>query len=197
MLSVGPFGEFEMSLTQRLKNPVRLALLVAASLATPALAQDLGTQGPEGSEVGKGGYTSPSGSRRFSATFHWGASFQESSPLSGTPGAPIFVGLSGSWWSTDWFVLDATFNYLLNSSRIEGLVGPRFRTSTWPVSGGLGVQAGLINTPGIGPRFGIVPSGTVDFTIDHRVVLGLSYFLDLAFGAPVGHRIGMNIGYRF
>ncbi|MFN7131334.1 MAG: hypothetical protein ACK4N5_04585, partial [Myxococcales bacterium] len=72
-------------------------LALCATLAFPAasFAQDRGrTDGPEGSEYGKGGYDKPSGGR-FSLSLDWGGALS-SAPLT-SAGAPIFVGINAGW----------------------------------------------------------------------------------------------------
>jgi hypothetical protein len=173
----------------------RAVLIVTLSASALASAQERGrTDGAEGSEVGKGGYVRPNGGR-FSLQLDWGAS------LGGTPvGPPLFIGLTASLWADEWFVLDAQGAYLADSGRILALIGPRFRTGFYPVSLYAGVRAGLIYSQvrGVGARFGISPSVGADLTLANHVLLGLNYALDWPVaGDGLGHRIFMNIGYRF
>lgn len=166
-------------------------LLVAPAVA---VAQPQGrTDGPENSEYGKGGYRSAGGgSGPFSLSLSWGAG------LPADRGAPLFVGLTGTFWLDEMFVLDVSPSYLVNSNRVNLLVGPRFRTPTWPISGTLGVQAGGIIDPDVGLRFGLSPNIGVDALVSDNYLLGLQYALDVPIGGPsVNHRLFMNIGYRF
>jgi hypothetical protein len=177
----------------------RVALFVLLAAPGLAAAQERGrTDGPEGSEVGKGGYVRPNGGR-FSLQLDWGASLKDYRPLGGAPvGPPLFVGLTASLWADEWFVLDASAAYLADSGRILALIGPRFRTGFWPVSLYAGVRAGLIQSPAVGARFGLSPSVGADLTLANHVLLGLNYSLDWPVaGDGLGHRIFMNVGYRF
>ncbi len=169
--------------------PLCLALLVPGL----ALAQPQGrTDGPEGSEYGKGGYRSADGDGLFSLALSWGAG------LPADRGAPLVIGLTGTLWIDEMFVLDLSPSYLVNSGRVNVLVGPRFRTPTWPVSGTIGLQAGPIIDPDVGVRFGLSPNVGVDALVGGNYVLGLQYALDLPIGGPsTNHRLFMNIGYRF
>ena len=171
-----------------------LAGCLASLLLLPALAQAQQrgrTDGPEGSEIGKGGYRSP-GEGPLSLALTWGAS------LPGDPGPPLFVGLTGTLWLDEWFVFDVAPAYLANSQRFNLLAGPRFRTFGYPVSGSLGLHAGGIVTPEVGLRFGLSPNIGVEALVD-RYLMGLHYALDLPLGgdAAVNHRVFMNVGYRF
>ncbi len=179
--------------------PLR-ALAVALLLPALALAQETGasTQGPEGSEYGKGGYVSAGGGRNFSLELAWGASFQDQAPLGGTLGVPLFAGLTASFWASDWFLLDLSTAYLANNGRFQVLVGPRFRTPIYPVSFSAGLQAGPIIAPAVGLRFGLSPNVRGDLILGDRFLLGLGYALDLALGGDgTAHRLFMTLGYRF
>jgi hypothetical protein len=171
-------------------------LLMVAVLAGPAaaLAQERGrTDGPEGSEYGKGGY-SRAGGGNFSLGLDWGAAL-EGGPASGPP---LFVGVTAGYWGDEWFVLEASGAYLLNSERVNLLVGPRFRTAFWPVSFSVGLKAGAITSPAQGLRFGLSPELGFDTVVGDHVLLGLGYALDLPLGGlGAAHRIFMKIGYRF
>ncbi len=175
-----------------------LAAMAVLALPGAALAQERGrTDGPEGSEYGKGGYADP-GAGRFSLQLNWGAAFLSTEPLGGAPnGPPLFVGLTGSFWADEWFLLDISPSYSFQSNRAQIFVGPRFRTGFYPVSLNLGLQAGPVFVPDRGVRFGLSPQAGVDTLIADHFVLGLQYAADITFGAELGHRVFMNLGYRF
>ncbi|MHB8872631.1 MAG: hypothetical protein ACYC8T_02995 [Myxococcaceae bacterium] len=177
----------------------RAACLVLLAAPGPAPAQERGrTDGSEGSEVGKGGYQRPPGGR-LSLGLEWGASFKESMPLGGVAlGPPLFVGLTASMWTDDWFAMDGFVGYLADSGRIEVLVGPRFRTGFYPVSFSAGLKAGLIHSARVGPRFGVSPTVGADLALARHLLLGLNYAVDVPVeGDGVGHRAYLNVGYRF
>jgi hypothetical protein len=177
-----------------MRRTTRWMSLALVLLVPPlATAQPRGrTDGPEGSEIGKGGYRSADGGM-FSLALSWGAG------LPADRGAPLFVGFTGTLWLDEWFVLDVAPSYLASSGRVNLLLGPRFRTATWPVSGTLGLHAGPIITPDVGLRFGLSPNIGVDAVVDGHYLLGLQYALDLPIGGGAGpnHRLFMNLGYRF
>ena len=183
-----------------------LALLIAMPL--PALAQERGrTDGPEGSEYGKGGYEPlrGSGRGRLSLEFDWGAAVTQDPAPSGAPeGPPLFVGLTASFWGDDWFQLDVSGAYLLDGGRLDLLMGPRFRTYGYPISFHAGLKAGAIFIPEVGTRFGLSPQVGMDLVMgdQENILMGLSYALDIplpaeADGGSNAHRVFMSVGYRF
>jgi len=176
----------------------RLALLLLA-LPLAASAQPRGrTDGPEGSEYGTGGY-SRSSEGHFSLEANWGASLIDDQYTRDFDGAPLFVGLTASYWGDDWYQMDLSGAYLFNDGRFNLLAGPRFRTTGYPVSFHLGLKAGAIFIPDTTVRFGLSPQVGADvlFANDH-VLAGLAYAVDVPVGGGgVANRIFMNVGYRF
>lgn len=179
----------------RLKFGLGALWLAAVTTSLPALAQSRGrTDGPEGSEYGKGGY-SGFGGQQFSLTFDWGASIEADSKYNN---APLFVGITASYWSTDWFLLDVSPAYLISSKKFNILLGPRFRSVTYPVSFSIGLKAGPIFLNDGAVRFGLSPQVGGDLLFERRIILGLAYAPDIPLGGGgVAHRISMSIGYRF
>jgi hypothetical protein len=170
-----------------------------------ASAQERGrTDGPEGSEYGKGDYQGLN-EHRFSLELNWGAAVNGESPPAGAPeGPPLFLGLTASFWGDDWYQLDFTGAYVLDGGRVDLLVGPRFRTYGYPLSLHAGLKAGAIFIPEVGVRFGLSPQVGADLLVGNRddIILGLAYALDIplparADGGSNTHRVFMNVGYRF
>jgi len=158
------------------------AVALLALLPLSAGAQERGrTDGPEGSEYGKGGYEGLGGGR-LSLELHWGAAIhQESSPEGAPEGPPLFVGLTASFWGDDWYQLDFTGAYVLDGGRLDLLVGPRFRTYGSPASLHAGLKAGAMFIPEVGVRFGLSPQVGADLLLGSRdeILLGLAYALDI------------------
>ncbi|HSP77249.1 MAG TPA: hypothetical protein VLQ93_01875 [Myxococcaceae bacterium] len=183
----------------RMWGAAALAAAVVAPLSAQAQARGR-TDGPEGSEYGKGGYSRAMDSR-FSLEVNWGAVLSADVINARPAGAPLFLGVTASLWGDDWYQLDFSGNYLMDSGRVDLLVGPRFRTYGFPVSLNAGLKAGALLIPDEGLRFGVSPQAGVDVMLaDDRLLLGLGYALDLPFGARVSNitnRIFMNLGYRF
>ncbi len=175
------------------RNIRNLTLCCALAFPLAALA-DGRTDGPEGSEIGKGGYERVGGGN-YSLGLDWGYA-GGAAPAS--PGAPLFVGLTGSYWADDWFLIDVSASYLFYQKNFDVLAGPRMRTTFYPVSTSLGLKAGATFASDGALRFGLQPNVGADILLG-RVTLGLFYAPDILFSNPitVAHKIGMNIGMRF
>ena len=178
------------------------AVALAAAIAAPLSANAQGrgrTDGPEGSEYGKGGYDDPGGGT-VSLEFNWGAAVLSEAPRRGAPkGPPLFVGGTLSFWGDDWYQLEVSGAYLLDGGRLNFMAGPRFRTYGWPLSFVVGVKAGLIHIPEVGSLFGLSPSIGADMLManDH-ILFGLAYSPDIPLGGGgLAHKVFMNVGYRF
>lgn len=178
-----------------MRRSLFLAVLFSALAAS---AQEGGrTDDKEGSEVGKGGYDKPL-SGKFSLAFDWGASIATRAPLSGVSGAPLYLGGTFSFWMADWFLLDAHGSYSFDRQRTAILVGPRFRTWTWPISGSLGLRSGMIYEPNIGLRFGLSPIASLDMIFARHFIAGLEGCVDVPIeGTGASVRVGLNLGWRF
>jgi hypothetical protein len=178
-----------------------LAGLAIAQAGTPAFGQGRGrTDGPEGSEYGKGGYERIGGlSGRLSLQVDWGGAVEgETTNRYPTNGSPLFLGGTVTYWNTDWFLVDLSGAYIFTSQKGEVLVGPRFRLPYYPVGLSVGIKAGPIFIPNLGTRFGISPIVGVDLSLIDHLVLGLNYAPDIAVGSGgVTHRFYMSVGYRF
>ncbi|MDY7228578.1 hypothetical protein [Hyalangium rubrum] len=182
------------------------AVALLAAMPVSALAQERGrTDGPEGSEYGKGGYEDLNGGR-FSLEFNWGAAVNQEPPPPGAPdGPPLFLGLTASLWGDDWYQLDFSGAYVMDGGRLDLLVGPRFRTYGYPLSLSLGLKAGAIIIPEVGLRFGLSPQIGADLLIGDRddIILGLAYAPDIPLPVEINgsnnvtHRLFMSLGYRF
>jgi hypothetical protein len=184
----------------RVKTLWRGAALAALALPLLAGAQDRGrTDGPEGSEYGKGGYQRV-GAGRFGLSAEFGGAFTDWGPLDGVRrGPPLTLGLTGAWWAEDYLLLEASAALLMDSSRVNLFVGPRLRTPTWPFSLSVALKAGPILDPDRGLTFGVSPQLGADMLLGNRVQLGLNYALDLGVGSGTrpANRVFMNLGYRF
>ena len=94
-----------------MRNAVRSLVVCLVVLgASAALAQERGTtQGPEGSEIGKGGYTSgPGGLGGFSVTLDGGGAITIKGPQFSPP---LFAGLTASFWDPDFDRIDLSGYY--------------------------------------------------------------------------------------
>ncbi len=177
-------------------------LLAAASLLalSPALAQDRGrTDGPEGSEIGKGGYTPASGGPSpISLQIDAGGAFTQTGPQFSPP---FFVGLTGTYWGTEYYRLDLSGAWIPNSGNNiwEGMLGPSFVIWMYPMAMSLGVQAGGYVPQHGDAQFVLSPRVGLDFFVESRVKIGLNANWDIApanFDASIV-RAYLNLGYRF
>ena len=99
----------------------------------------------------------------------------------------------------EWFLLDASANYLLSSKKFDVLLGPRFRTVTYPLSFVVGLKLGPIFFNDNSVRLGVSPQAGLDVMVERHLLLGLSYAPDIPLSSDGGisHRILMSVGYRF
>lgn len=182
-----------------MKNAAR-SLVVCASmlLAGGALAQDRGrTDGPEGSEIGKGGYVSgPGGLGGFSLTLDGGGVIRTSGAQFSTP---LFAGVTASYWNEEFYRIDVSGYYVPDPKLWGALIGPSFHTTTWPIAFSAGFQVGL-SIPNQGPvDFLVSPRLGMDWITQSHFQLGVFANWDI----NVAHydlsmiRIGLSIGYRF
>ena len=182
-----------------MRNAVR-SLLVCLTLlsAGDVLAQARGrTDGPEGSEIGKGGYESgPGGLGGFSLTLDGGGAIAiKGSQFS----PPLFAGLTASFWDADFYRIDLSGFYVPDPKLWGVLLGPSFHTTTWPVAFSIGFQGGLH----------IPHQGSVDFVLSPRIgmdwitqshfQLGVfaNWDLNLANYDLSIVRVGLSLGWRF
>ncbi|MCL2011692.1 MAG: hypothetical protein FWG75_02735 [Cystobacterineae bacterium] len=190
-----------------------IVALVGMLGAAEGFAQRYGgrASAPEGSELDYGGYRySKMGS--FSLSAEWGANFAINSRNAEgertTSGSPMYVGGTGSYWITDWALLGMHFNYAFNTKRFMAVVGPTFRTDTWPLSFNMGFKAGLSNDDiDRRTRFAISPSFGIDLLIEEHLMIGFSWAWDLQLDerdrrTPARERasqirMGLNLGWRF
>ena len=182
-----------------MRNAVRSLVVCLAVLgASTAFAQGRGrTDGPEGSEIGKGGYVSgPGGLGGFSLTADGGGALtikgDQFSP-------PLFFGLTASYWNQEFYRIDLSGFYVPDPKLWGALLGPSFHTTTWPVAFSIGFQAGL-HIPNAGAvNFIISPRVGMDWITESHFQLGINanWDLNLANYDLSIVRVGLSIGYRF
>lgn len=176
-----------------------LALLCA--VGSTAWAQEAGgrTDGPEGSEVGYGGYQSVRPRTRFALTVDWGGTVVSNGYVTRSAFA---AGGTASFFADEWIALDLSGEYLYDRDGVELLAGPRFRLPTYPVGISGALKAGTVfwtppnqNTVGY---FALSPQASLELNLFEHVPLALTYALDIPFGADqVINRIFMSAGYKF
>jgi hypothetical protein len=185
--------------------------LAALLVASPSYAQARGkTTGPEGSEIGKGGYVPAAGEPgMFSLQVDFGGAF----PNEGSFSPPLFFGGTASFWGSEWYRIDLSGAFIPADDDVnvfEALVGPSVRFPIWPIGLSLGVQAGAyvpresgdVDLPeGAGDtRFVVSPRAGLDFLVEEqRLQLGLYANYDLTIGDVDLSivRTYLSLGYRF
>jgi hypothetical protein len=189
-----------------MRNALAVVSLASLLVAPSALGQERGTTtGPEGSEIGKGGYepaSSVAGS--FSIRVEGGGAF----PVEGSFDQPFFVGGTASYWVDDFYRLDVSGAYIPTGNDVgtgddlavwEALVGPSFHFLTYTVGLTLGVQAG-VQLPSEGDEhFLISPRVGLDFLPDGPLLLGFAANYDWAVDDNDASitRAYLSLGVRF
>ena len=182
-----------------MRNAVRSRVVCLAILGSGnALAQDRGrTDGPEGSEIGKGGYTSgPGGLGGFSLTLDGGGAI---TIKGGQFSPPLYAGLTASFWDADFYRIDLSGFYVPDPKLWGVLLGPSFHTTTWPIAFSAGFQAGL-HIPHEGAvNFIISPRVGMDWITTSHFQLGVfaNFDINLANFDFSIIRVGLSIGWRF
>jgi hypothetical protein len=182
-----------------MRNAVRSLVVCLAVLGSGnALAQDRGrTDGPEGSEIGKGGYTSgPGGLGGFSLTLDGGGAI---TIKNGQFSPPLYAGLTASFWDADFYRIDLSGFYVPDPKLWGVLLGPSFHTTTWPIAFSAGFQAGL-HIPHEGAvNFIISPRVGMDWITTSHFQLGVfaNFDINLANFDFSIIRVGLSIGWRF
>lgn len=177
------------------------AILLATLLPSPAPAQPAPppgrTDGPEGSEVGQGGYRRAPGPGAFQVTLDAGGAITDESSRVALKDRPYFFGVDLGWSPDDWLLLELTGAYDFDLERTLVLVGPRLRTPASPFALSAGVKAGLMARDG-DARFGVTPQVGAELEASDRFVLGLHYALDIPMeqDTTVTHRIFLGLGVR-
>ena len=184
-----------------MSSAARMVVLASMMAAGVAVGQERGTTtGPEGSEIGKGGYDSPAGSKpgAFAFTLDGGGAFL-------TKGAqispPLFAGVTLSYWDYDFYRIDLSGFYIPASNfKVWGaLLGPSFHTTTYPIAFSIGFQAGLHIPDGSSVKFIFSPRVGMDFITQSHFQLGVNanYDMDFADFDLSVIRVYLSIGYRF
>jgi hypothetical protein len=179
------------------------AVLALASLlaAAPSHGQERGkTTGPEGSEIGKGGYEPVAGDPgMFSIQLEGGGAFpQEGDSFD----PPLFFGATASFWGSEFYRIDLSGAFVPGTDEVdiwEGMVGPLFRLLTYPMGFSLGVQAGVLVPTEGDTRFVLSPRAGLDLLPQSRLQLGIYANYDFTIGDVDRSilRTYLSLGYRF
>ena len=182
-----------------MRNAARsLVVCLALFGASNPVAQERGrTDGPEGSEIGKGGYTSgPGGLGGFSVTLDGGGAITiKGSQFS----PPLYAGLTASFWDADFYRIDLSGFYVPDPKLWGVLLGPSFHTTTWPIAFSAGFQAGLHIPHSGSVNFIISPRVGMDWITTSHFQLGVfaNFDINLADFDRSIVRVGLSVGWRF
>ena len=132
------------------KRIVLIAFLAISVGSTIAEAEETGrTDGPEGSELGKGGYPFGGGLEQFYVTPAFG-----SGSFGGRTG--LLYGVDFGYKSESWIGVQGGYSYLSDARLHITTLGARFDAELQPFVPYITVQAGLYSQEGGERNFGIV-----------------------------------------
>jgi len=184
-----------------MKSGWRMAVCLSLLGAAGAWGQERGTtQGPEGSEIGKGGYVSggAGGLGGFSITLDGGGAFTTKGDQIDPP---LFAGVTASYWNQEWYRIDLSGFYIPASNyKTWGiLLGPSFHTTTWPFAFSIGLQAGLYIPNEGNVLFVLSPRIGWDWITETHFQLGIGANYDLLPSNidASAIRVYLSVGYRF
>ncbi|MCL2177926.1 MAG: hypothetical protein FWB81_00710 [Cystobacterineae bacterium] len=190
--------ERELKMDRRKRYGLVFLLCMVGGVEGFAQARASGGGVPEEAERGLGGYSHTVASR-FSVAVDGGANFVvKKSPAKG---APFYIGGTGSYWITEWALMGIHLNYAFNTERFMALIGPTFRTDTWPLSFHISCKAGFARDgQEKKSRLAVAPQFGMDILLVEHLIIGLLGAWDLPTGKgrmPSQVRLGLNLGWRF
>ena len=157
-----------------------LALAVGAQAATPGR-----TDGPEGSEYGKGGYHHNAQYGRFYTEGFLGAAMLESEgPDSETD---LITGLNVGYMVEEWLAFQLGFARILDQNTNLYAGGVRSAYVSQPFNYYLSLDAELYSPEGDETRFGIVPGVGAEVILSDRLRAGLRFQRDFIFADEMIH----------
>ncbi len=148
-------------------------------MATGAPGQETGrTDGPEGSEHGKGGnpfgYTT--GRIYLGGAFGSGFFGPDNQTQTG-----FLYGVDLGYEAYDWIGIQASYAHLTDrDTNIYG-IGSNFSYEWHPFVYNLGLQAGIYDQRGGDSHFGLAPGASLDIVLGQKVRLGINYKHDFIF----------------
>ncbi len=155
------------------------------------------TDGPVGSEIGKGGYRLASTPGTWSLAPFLGAAIVE--PEDDDSETDLMYGLNVGWRTEDWLGVHASYAFIQDQEISLFGVGVRNILEYEPFNYHLSLDAELY-VPGEGDtRFGIAPGAGAEVLLTDNLSLGLQYQRDFIFAdEPIGiNRFTAKVGLRF
>ena len=154
------------------------------------------TDGPEGSEIGKGGYRHAGTPGTWSFAPFLGAAIVESDDDSETD---LMYGLNVGWRTEDWLGVHASYALIQDQESSLFGVGVRNILEYEPFNYHLSLDAELY-APGEGDTsFGIAPGVGAEVLLNDNLSLGLQYQRDFIFSdeSIAINRFTAKVGFRF
>lgn len=154
------------------------------------------TDGPEGSEIGKGGYRLAGTPGTWSVSPFMGAAIVESDGDSETD---LMYGLNVGWRTEDWLGVHASYAFIQDQETSLFGLGVRNILEYEPFNYHLSLDVELY-APGEGDTsFGLAPGVGAEVLLTDNLSLGLQYQRDFIFAdEPVGiNRFTAKVGLRF
>ena len=154
------------------------------------------TDGPEGSEIGKGGYRLAGTPGTWSVAPFLGAAMVESDGDSETD---LMYGLNVGWRTEDWLGVHASYAFIQDQETSLFGVGVRNILEYEPFNYHLSLDAELYAPSEGDTSFGIAPGAGAEVLLTDNLSLGLQYQRDFIFSdEPIGiNRFTARVAFRF
>lgn len=168
-----------------MKTWIAVACLALTSLAATAAEPTPGrTDGPVGSEVGRGGYPHYGTPGSIFVEPFFGAAAVDIEPQAGgnTSQTDLIFGANVGYYMQEWLAVQAGFGYIGGDQK-TGLysVGIRNVLQNEPFNWYMRLDAELYSPDGGDTRFGIVPGVGAEVVVSDKLRVGLQYQHDFIF----------------
>lgn len=177
-------------------------VLIGAALSSPAAAQQARTDGPEGSEIGHGGYPwQTSGQLYIEGMF--GAAVIDIEPEGGGEDisqTDLISGVSVGYLMEDWLGFQVGYGYIGGDQKTSlYTAGVRNLLNYEPINGFLSLDAELYSPDAGDTRFGIAPGVGAEVMLNQHLRAGLRYQHDFIFADDniSINRFSASLQFRF
>ncbi len=137
------------------------------------------TDGPEGSELGRGGYPFGGPEGRFYVSPAFGSGIFDRNPDGNRTG--LLYGLNLGYERDGWLAIEGGYAYLSDEKLSIYSLGSRLDYNADPFVYYFSTQAGLYRPEDGESNFGLAPGAGIDIIINDRIRLGLNYKRDFIF----------------
>lgn len=149
-------------------------------LSLPSVARESGrTDGPEGSEVGYGGYTYGGPDGRFYVNTSFGSGIFNGNSDGSRTG--LIYGVDLGYERYGWLAVEGGYAYLSKRKLSIFNLGSRFDYNADPLVYFFSAQAGLYRPEDGESNFGLAPGAGIDIILNDRIRVGLNYKRDFIF----------------